>query len=225
MDGRIGKNSRLFSGSGRKLYIVSAGIQGRCRRHANLSSTTCDCGWNKWNWGIRSFSSPCVAQLERETRWKAVASPSCRPLTPLIDRFEIHRGQNGRRNASGSSSSSAPPVHPLVLSSPFAHRAFNKPLGYAGDYQMVDMMIRPPMEGNNSILKNHQRLAAGADSGAGAPESRRDISNGGWWKKRCAPNPKAASSSVFNLGCGPADEVQRFFQGQNISKHGGLDAD
>src|SRR5207302_1190761 len=30
-------------------------------------------------------------------------------------------------------------LHPLLLSSPFAYRSFQKPLGYAGDYEVVNM--------------------------------------------------------------------------------------
>ena len=33
-------------------------------------------------------------------------------------------------------------IHPLVLCSPFTYRTFHKPLGYAGDYEMVNMMMR-----------------------------------------------------------------------------------
>ena len=33
-------------------------------------------------------------------------------------------------------------LHPLMLRSPFLHRSYVKPLGYAGDYEMVNMMLR-----------------------------------------------------------------------------------
>ena len=42
-------------------------------------------------------------------------------------------------------------LHPLMLCAPFMHRAFNKPLGYAGDYLMVDMILRSPYEGPTSL--------------------------------------------------------------------------
>jgi extracellular factor (EF) 3-hydroxypalmitic acid methyl ester biosynthesis protein len=44
-------------------------------------------------------------------------------------------------------------LHPLVLCSPFAHRTFQKPLGYAGDYEMVNMIIRDPHEGSSLFAK------------------------------------------------------------------------
>ena len=44
-------------------------------------------------------------------------------------------------------------IHPLVLCSPFAYRTFKKPLGYAGDYEMVNMILRDPQEGASVFAK------------------------------------------------------------------------
>ena len=32
-------------------------------------------------------------------------------------------------------------LHPLTMCSPFVHRTYTKPLGYAGDYEMMNMML------------------------------------------------------------------------------------
>src|SRR6266850_3830585 len=44
-------------------------------------------------------------------------------------------------------------LHPLVLCSPFAYRTYRKPLGYAGDYEMVNMIWRDPYEGASMFAK------------------------------------------------------------------------
>jgi extracellular factor (EF) 3-hydroxypalmitic acid methyl ester biosynthesis protein len=44
-------------------------------------------------------------------------------------------------------------LHSLLLSSPFLHRTFTKPLGYAGDYEMVNMLARNPLEGGTFFAK------------------------------------------------------------------------
>ena len=44
-------------------------------------------------------------------------------------------------------------LHPLVLCSPFVYRTFHKPLGYAGDYEMVNMILRDPYEGASLFAK------------------------------------------------------------------------
>ena len=42
------------------------------------------------------------------------------------------------------------PAHAFVR--PFAYRAYTKPLGYAGDYEVVNMMMRDPYEGGLIVL-------------------------------------------------------------------------
>ena len=44
-------------------------------------------------------------------------------------------------------------LHPLVLCSPFVYRTFHKPLGYAGDYEMVNMILRDAHEGATMFAK------------------------------------------------------------------------
>src|SRR5258706_12916972 len=44
-------------------------------------------------------------------------------------------------------------LHHLVLSAPFAQRTFDKPLGYAGDYEMVNMILRNTLEGGSLFAK------------------------------------------------------------------------
>ena len=44
-------------------------------------------------------------------------------------------------------------LHPFVMCSPFAYRTYHKPLGYAGDYEMVNMIMRDPCEGGSLFAK------------------------------------------------------------------------
>ncbi len=102
-------------------------------------------------------------------------------------------------------------LHPLLLSSPFANRAFNKPLGYAGDYQMVDMMIRPPFEGATLFAKIINVWLWG-QSPAQAHRNRVDYLERKLFEGNGARRkPPGRAAQVLNLGCGPAEEVQRFF--------------
>ncbi|MDQ8203579.1 class I SAM-dependent methyltransferase [Pelagicoccus sp. SDUM812003] len=100
-------------------------------------------------------------------------------------------------------------LHPLLLCAPFVHRTFEKPLGYAGDYEMVNMILRDPMEGASIFAKvvNIQFLATPPAEGH---RNRIDyllttISNE---TRRC--RSKGRRARIFNLGCGPAKEVQQF---------------
>ena len=44
-------------------------------------------------------------------------------------------------------------LHPLLLCCPFMYRIFAKPLGYAGDYEMMNMIVRNDNEGGSLFAK------------------------------------------------------------------------
>lgn len=100
-------------------------------------------------------------------------------------------------------------LHPLLLCAPFVHRTYEKPLGYAGDYEMVNMILRDPKEGASIFAKvvNIQFLATAPAEGH---RNRIDylISMLSTETRRCRSDGRRAR--VFNLGCGPAKEVQEF---------------
>lgn len=107
-------------------------------------------------------------------------------------------------------------LHPLLLKSPFANRAFNKPLGYAGDYVMVDMMLRSPEEGDDLFAK---LINIWLLSQTPAQAHRNRVSH---LKKKLVEETLRAKSArrrlqVLNLGCGPAGEIQDFARSQDIS--------
>ena len=100
-------------------------------------------------------------------------------------------------------------LHPLMLCAPFMHRAFNKPLGYAGDYLMVDMILRSPYEGPTSYAKIVNTVALRTDT---AEAHRNRIIE----LTQLLENEARRASElrrplrVLNIGCGPAVELQRF---------------
>lgn len=109
-------------------------------------------------------------------------------------------------------------LHPLTLCSPFAHRTFHKPLGYAGDYEMVNMMLRSPFEGNTLYAK---MLNAWFVKQWPAEAHRNRITylvdrleeEGLRGARRKRP------IRVLNLGCGPAHEIVKFFTESILCDH------
>jgi extracellular factor (EF) 3-hydroxypalmitic acid methyl ester biosynthesis protein len=113
-------------------------------------------------------------------------------------------------------------LHPLVLCSPFAHRAYHKPLGYAGDYEMVNMIARSPYEGASLFAKivnlwflsqwpskaHRNRLAHLGDSLQAETLRVTGKSHG--------------KARVFNFACGPAVEVQQFIRNSSLSDYADL---
>ncbi len=100
-------------------------------------------------------------------------------------------------------------LHPFLLVSPFIHRTFQKPLGYAGDYEMVNMILRDPTEGASLFAKViNTRFVHGAP--AEAHRNRiKYLSN--LLREETHKRAKVGKvTHIFNLGCGPAKEIQDF---------------
>ncbi|MSU57958.1 MAG: methyltransferase [Pedosphaera sp.] len=107
-------------------------------------------------------------------------------------------------------------LHPLLLTSPFVHRSYAKPLGYAGDYEMVNMMFRDLAEGGSLFSKLINVYALQL------PPICAHRNRIGYLTSHLATEAMRLAAAgralrVFNLGCGPALEVQRFLAGNELS--------
>lgn len=100
-------------------------------------------------------------------------------------------------------------IHPLILRAPFVYRTFVKPLGYAGDYEMVNQIIGDPLQGPSTYfqLVNYMFLQAGV---AVAHRNRIDILEEQLNKVAESAVREGRRMRVLNVGCGPAVELQRF---------------
>ena len=108
-------------------------------------------------------------------------------------------------------------LHPLLMRSPFVHRTFTKPLGYAGDYEMVNMMLRDGWEGPTGYAKivNYFHILRGP---AEAHRNRISI----LVQKLEELAKKGAESGkrlkVLNIACGPAAEIQTLVEKSELSE-------
>ena len=102
-------------------------------------------------------------------------------------------------------------LHPLVLRAPFVYRTFAKPLGYAGDYQMVNQILGDPREGPSTYfeLVNFMFLQAGV---AQAHRNRVDILLERQLALAAQARAQGKPLRVLNVGCGPAGELQRLLR-------------
>jgi extracellular factor (EF) 3-hydroxypalmitic acid methyl ester biosynthesis protein len=98
-------------------------------------------------------------------------------------------------------------LHPLLMTAPFVHRTFTKPLGYAGDYEMVNMMIEDSRKGPTiyAQLINSLHLKTGV-----AEAHRNRISLLKNYVQKLAHHSKQEGriANILNVGCGPAKEIQ-----------------
>jgi extracellular factor (EF) 3-hydroxypalmitic acid methyl ester biosynthesis protein len=107
-------------------------------------------------------------------------------------------------------------LHSVLLCSPFAYRTFHKPLGYAGDYEMVNMILKSPYQGGSLFSK---LVNAWFLNQLPAQGHRNRIVH---LKEKLQEETLRArrqnrNLKVFNLGCGPATEVINFMAESDLS--------
>ena len=102
-------------------------------------------------------------------------------------------------------------LHPLLLRAPFVYRTFAKPLGYAGDYEMVNQLLGDPQQGTSTYFQvvNAQFLQAAV---AVAHRNRIEILIEFLQKAAALAEQEQRQVRILNVGCGPAVEIQRFIQ-------------
>jgi extracellular factor (EF) 3-hydroxypalmitic acid methyl ester biosynthesis protein len=109
-------------------------------------------------------------------------------------------------------------LHSLVMCSPFAYRTFHKPLGYAGDYEMVNMILRDPYEGS-SLFAKVVNLWFLSQWPARAHRNRIKHLKGFLIEECRRGAERGRSIRVLNLGCGPAREVQELLAEDGLCDH------
>jgi extracellular factor (EF) 3-hydroxypalmitic acid methyl ester biosynthesis protein len=107
-------------------------------------------------------------------------------------------------------------LHPLLLSSPFVYRTYAKPLGYAGDYEMVNMMFRDAAEGGSLFAKMVNVYALQLPPVV-AHRNRIKYLTEHLGAEALRVAARGKSMRVFNLGCGPAQEIQHFLTEHELS--------
>ncbi len=157
---------------------------------------------------IRSEPSGNRATMERE-----VIGQIQEPMLPMVmswfSNFDDVADKIGEEQAPTHRAYARRQLHPLVLCSPFVYRTYRKPLGYAGDYEMVNMILRDPLEGS-SLFAKIVNVCFLKNPPAEAHRNRikyllKLLSDE---TRRVARLGRRAR--VLNLGCGPAREIQEF---------------
>jgi len=107
-------------------------------------------------------------------------------------------------------------LHPQVLCSPFAYRTYHKPLGYAGDYETVNMILREPLEGSTMFAKTINMWLLRQPS-AEAHRNRIKYLTGQLVTETQRLAKRGMMAQIFSLGCGPAGEVKNFLIQEELS--------
>jgi extracellular factor (EF) 3-hydroxypalmitic acid methyl ester biosynthesis protein len=167
--------------------------------------------------GIRSSPSEDRLQLERQVAHD-LQEQVIGAINSLFERYEIVAQSIDEELQSAHRVFGKRQLHPLLLSSPFVYRTYRKPLGYAGDYEMVNMMFREPCEGSSlfakivnayalrlpPIIAHRNRITYLTEQLQA--EARRALLAG-------------RRAKIFNVGCGPAQEIQTFLTQNDLCDH------
>jgi extracellular factor (EF) 3-hydroxypalmitic acid methyl ester biosynthesis protein len=166
--------------------------------------------------GVRSQPAGDRLEIEREAIL-AVQEPIVRTALQILEKFDLAAQTVDPDARAAHMYYMRRQIHPLVLCAPFIHRTFYKPLGYAGDYEMVNMMVRDPYEGGSVFAKIMNRIflstppvEAHRDRLIYLTQLLRNESLRVHYDKRAA--------RIFNMGCGPAKEIQNFLAGCEIGQ-------
>jgi SAM-dependent methyltransferase len=97
---------------------------------------------------------------------------------------------------------------PLVAHSPFMRRALEKPLGYAGDYELMNMLYRDHAEGT-TLFGRLLNLYGTEETAGRAVVSRVEYM---LEHVRAVAMSAAGRARIASIGCGPAREIELLLQ-------------
>lgn len=165
--------------------------------------------------GIRSSPGGNRKLLEREVM-QDLSQPMLPTINSLFDRFEEIAGKLSPDLLAMHGTYIKRQLHPLVLCAPFAYRTFQKPLGYAGDYEMVNMILNDPLEGGSLFAKtvNLYFLNSGP---AVAHRNRIKYLVSVLTQEAHRVTREGRPLRILNLGCGPAGEIQQMLANDQVT--------
>ena len=165
--------------------------------------------------GVRAMPSGDRLQAERETV-RGLMNATNPAISEFFERFEEVTGRIALDLVPIHRSFCRRHLHPLLLASPFMHRIYTKPLGYAGDYEMVNMIMRDPMEGG-SLFAKLLNVFILSQVPAEAHRNRVLYLKGKLIEETSRRLRDGEACRIFDLGCGPAREVQDFLTEQPLA--------
>ena len=151
---------------------------------------------------------------------RAAATELLKSVVPCLDhlfeKFEAAANEVSREALPIYCSYAKRQLHPLLLCAPFMHRIYRKPLGYAGDYEMVNMMLRDAHEGSSLFAKVLNRWFLGQVP-AEAHRNRISLLARHLVQESVRAKAQNRPVRIYNLGCGPAKEVSDFMEQSELS--------
>ncbi|MFO1487410.1 MAG: class I SAM-dependent methyltransferase [Verrucomicrobiota bacterium] len=167
--------------------------------------------------GLRALPAKTFREVERETIRELLGT--CTPaIGAMFERFECAAAAVPSGLIPAHQAFCRRQLHPLLLCCPFMNRIFTKPLGYAGDYEMMNMIVRNEPEGESLFAKLLQTYILN-QAPACAVRNRVDYFVRQFVTETSRVSARGRAANICSLGCGPAREVEKFMAEQALSHH------
>lgn len=157
-------------------------------------------------WWKEQERSQALSQSLYE-RWGPLFRERCLKLERISKRLTPRQMELGHRYAQRA-------LMPLLLSCPMHRRAFEKPLGYAGDYRLMELIQEPMLEGE-SLFGRLMHHAGRHYTLAETVRRRGQVAEAA--VREYLKLPRAVR--IGSLACGPALELQRVLTDIPPRKH------
>lgn len=165
--------------------------------------------------GIRASTGGKPASVEDEVA-EELGQHTTPALTSLFEKYESTLAGLEEDQPAVYRSFGKRQLHSLLLCSPFLHRTYTKPLGYAGDYEMVNMICGNPFQGGTLFAKvlNFWFLQ---QAPAAAHRNRITFLVERIQEAALTAVRAGRVAQITSLGCGPAQEVQQFIRESELA--------
>jgi extracellular factor (EF) 3-hydroxypalmitic acid methyl ester biosynthesis protein len=158
--------------------------------------------------GLQSSPAGDRPKLEAEVA-KGLRTQVSAALSNLFERFEAVAEKIDPELLPAHRAFGQRQLHPYLLCAPFIHRTFAKPLGYAGDYEMMNMILRNGLEGTSLYAKLTNAYLLD-QVGPQAVRNRVGYLYGKIADETCRVARLGRRANIYNIACGPAREVENF---------------
>ncbi|HMJ11164.1 MAG TPA: class I SAM-dependent methyltransferase [Polyangiaceae bacterium] len=148
-------------------------------------------------------------ETEQLTLFEKVRRPIERKLLELFSTFELEARKIEPEQTPVHKTFAQRELHPLLMCDPFIHRSFTKPLGYAGDYEMVRMILGAGDRCASTYAQIINRFNL-SSAPAVAHRNRVQLLEDYLGQEARRKHQRGEPLRVLNIGCGPAVEVERF---------------
>ena len=211
---KLGNEFKKFIHEWQKFYLVSAEYKVAV---ADLQTFLSDLRLLLEQMELKIASSPVSDRVVMERDIVLGLGESVIPaIDHLFDQFEEASDKIEEELRPAHRAFGRRQLHPLLLCAPFMRRTYTKPLGYAGDYEMMNMIVSHELEGNSLFAK----LANAYLLDQVAPRAVRNRV-GFLYDKMVDEASRVArcgrTANIYSIACGPAREAQNFVAEQPLS--------